>query len=270
MTEREWETTDRFRDMVAFLADPSGRPPRARRIGETIVAAFAPPAGSIDPRPPGVLGEAIRAVAGRLFGRAATPPPPVAASDRKFRLLTVACCRFLWRTAHLPFADLPLYRDQGWLERIERMADGDLTPADAAAIEEYRRPLAHAFSGDEIPLRFGLLDPPRLLWQFAVGTPMVPMFEWFFPQPSALGCELVRDIVGNPFRPAPFDPRWRTAAATELARAAYESRDFGALPILADALQEAGCEDAEVLAHCRAGGPHVRGCWVVDGVLGKE
>jgi hypothetical protein len=50
----------------------------------------------------------------------------------------------------------------------------------------------------------------------------------------------------------------------------YESRDFGAMPILADALQDAGCEDAAILGHCRGAGPHVRGCWVVDLVLGKE
>jgi hypothetical protein len=195
---------------------------------------------------------------------------PAVPSDRKFRLLTAACCRFLWRTAHLPFADLPLYRDQGWLDRIERLADGELTPADAATVEEYWELPVHAFTGDEIPLRYGCLNPPRLLWQFGATTPILPMFEWFFPQPSALGCELVRDVFGNPFRPRAFDPAWRTAAAVELARSAYDRRDFGLLPILADALQEAGCEDAGVLAHCRAGGPHVRGCWVVDGVLGKE
>ena len=50
----------------------------------------------------------------------------------------------------------------------------------------------------------------------------------------------------------------------------YEARDFGAMPILADALQDAGCEDAAILDHCRdANGVHVRGCWVVDLVLGK-
>jgi hypothetical protein len=50
----------------------------------------------------------------------------------------------------------------------------------------------------------------------------------------------------------------------------YESRDFSAMPILADALQDAGCEDESILAHCRGPGPHVRGCWVVDLVLGRE
>ena len=78
------------------------------------------------------------------------------------------------------------------------------------------------------------------------------------------------DIVGNPFRPVSFLPEWRTDTAVALARQMYESREFGAMPILADALQDAGCDDAAVLDHCRGPGPHVRGCWVVDLVLGKE
>jgi hypothetical protein len=80
---------------------------------------------------------------------------------------------------------------------------------------------------------------------------------------------LLRDIFGNPFRPVDFAP-WRTDTAVSLARQMYDSREFGAMPILADALQDAGCDSDEVLSHCRGAGPHVRGCWVVDGVLGKE
>jgi hypothetical protein len=81
---------------------------------------------------------------------------------------------------------------------------------------------------------------------------------------------LLRDIFGNPFRPVAFDPSWRTDTAVSLARRMYESREFGAMPILADALQDAGCEDADILGHCRdPRQPHVRGCWAVDLVLGK-
>ena len=80
----------------------------------------------------------------------------------------------------------------------------------------------------------------------------------------------IRDIFGNPFRPASFSPAWRTSTALTLARQMYESRDFSLMPILADALQDAGCEAEDILAHCRGEGPHVRGCWVVDLVLGKE
>ena len=79
----------------------------------------------------------------------------------------------------------------------------------------------------------------------------------------------VRDIFGNPFRPVTFSPTWRTDTAVALARQMYESRDFSAMPILADALQDAGCDNDDILDHCRGDGPHVRGCWVVDLVLGK-
>jgi hypothetical protein len=82
--------------------------------------------------------------------------------------------------------------------------------------------------------------------------------------------QLFRDIFGNPFRPATFSPEWRTDTVLALARQMYEARDFGAMPILADALQDAGCDNVDILAHCRGSGPHVRGCWIVDLVLGKE
>ncbi len=79
------------------------------------------------------------------------------------------------------------------------------------------------------------------------------------------------DIFPNPFRPVTFAPEWRTEAAVGIASQMYDSRDFGNMPILADALQDAGCEHADILAHCRdSHGVHVRGCWVVDLVLGKS
>jgi hypothetical protein len=82
---------------------------------------------------------------------------------------------------------------------------------------------------------------------------------------------LARCCLGPlPFRPAAVRPDWLTETAVALARAIYEERAFDRLPILADALEDAGCDDADILAHCRGDGPHVRGCWVVDLVLGKE
>jgi hypothetical protein len=63
---------------------------------------------------------------------------------------------------------------------------------------------------------------------------------------------------------------WNDGIVIKLAQAIYEERAFDRLPILADALEEAGCSDTEILAHCRGPGPHVRGCWVVDLLLGKE
>jgi hypothetical protein len=82
--------------------------------------------------------------------------------------------------------------------------------------------------------------------------------------------DLLREVVGNPFRPVAFDSRWRTPNALRVARASYEERAFGRLPPLAGALMHAGCDSEDILAHCRSAGPHVRGCWVVDQVLGKE
>jgi len=83
--------------------------------------------------------------------------------------------------------------------------------------------------------------------------------------------ELALEFVGpNPFRPVVFDPVWRNDTVLSLAKHIYESRDFSVMPILADALQDAGCEHVEILTHCRGDGPHVRGCWVVDLVLDKS
>jgi hypothetical protein len=83
-------------------------------------------------------------------------------------------------------------------------------------------------------------------------------------------CNLLRCIFGNPFRPVFFSPAWRSETAVALATAIYAERAFDRLPILADALEEAGCDHADSLAHCRGSGPHARGCWVVDEVLGKS
>jgi hypothetical protein len=82
---------------------------------------------------------------------------------------------------------------------------------------------------------------------------------------------ILRDIFGNPFRPVAFAPAWRTSTAIALAQQMYDSRDFAAMPILADALEDAGGDSDDVLNHCRdAAQVHVRGCWVVDLVLGKS
>jgi hypothetical protein len=82
--------------------------------------------------------------------------------------------------------------------------------------------------------------------------------------------DFLRDIFGNPFRPVIFSPEWRTSTVLALARQIYDSRDFSAMPILADALQDAGCDNAEVLNHCLEPVSHVRGCWVIDLILSKD
>ncbi len=82
---------------------------------------------------------------------------------------------------------------------------------------------------------------------------------------------IVRDIFGIlPFRNLPFAPAWRTSTVVALADGIYQDRAFDRMPILADALEDAGCDNEDILDHCRGDGPHVRGCWVVDLVLSKN
>lgn len=78
---------------------------------------------------------------------------------------------------------------------------------------------------------------------------------------------VVRDVFGDPHRHDVIEAGWLTSNVVGVARHVYESGDSSAMPVLADALEDAGCRDAAVLDHCRAAAPHVRGCWVVDGVL---
>ena len=81
---------------------------------------------------------------------------------------------------------------------------------------------------------------------------------------------VLREICGNPFRAATISPLWLTSNVVDLALAIYDERASDRLPILADALMDAGCDSADILAHCRSSGPHVRGCWVIDLILGKD
>ena len=120
---------------------------------------------------------------------------------------------------------------------------------------------------------------PGLVGTARVATQAVEAARWRANSLSPSGArmeeqpaqaDLLRDIFGNPFRPIEFHPSWRSETAVTLASAIYEERAFDRMSILADALEEAGCDHAEMLTHCRGSGPHVRGCWVVDLVLGKK
>jgi hypothetical protein len=192
------------------------------------------------------------------------------ASERKLRLVGCAWCRHIW---HL-LAD---QRSRTSVEIAEQFADGDASEGDlvsAAAVswsvsDRYMlgRKAAAAEAAAEaayIPDEYGSDYHLSLLSYNAFYAAGETSSEY------ATQCQLLRDIFGNPFRPVAFDPAWRTSTAVALAEQMYASRDFGAMPILADALQDAGCDNADVLGHCRAPGEHVRGCWVVDLVLGKE
>ena len=82
-------------------------------------------------------------------------------------------------------------------------------------------------------------------------------------------CDILRDIFGNPFRPVALTGNWQTPETKRIAQQIYDDRAFDRLPQLADAIEAAGCTDADILSHCRAPGPHVRGCWAVDLILGR-
>jgi hypothetical protein len=86
-------------------------------------------------------------------------------------------------------------------------------------------------------------------------------------------CSLLRDVAGNPFRPVRVERAWLAwngGLPAAMAAAIYDECRFADLPVLADALEEAGCDDAELLSHLRSPGPHARGCWALDLLLGKE
>jgi hypothetical protein len=189
-------------------------------------------------------------------------------SDRKIRLLAVASCRLF----ESRFEDVQLRA----IEVAEGFADGLLEDE----IRCEARLAADAVLKRDVHDRPTVPVSNQALFQTAYaidGLMAVPASEgiddvirftdggWSHPE----HVPLLRDIFGNPFRPISFSPEWRTTTAVAIAQGMYESRDFGPMPLLADALQDAGCEVSGIIDHCRGPGPHVRGCWVVDSVLGK-
>ena len=210
------------------------------------------------------------------------PRPP---TERKLRLLGCGCCRAVWDL----FTD---DRSRAAVEVVERFADGDATEAEMWAVYRESSVARDLAVGPDstAPRRHRSLAGRCTSWAAHVVTNVPPLpnpvpvvrDDLFEPLAQlqyarrgrvrvvrAIQAELVREVFGDPFRPVDFNPAWRTDTALTLARSMYAAREFGAMPILADALQDAGCEDAEVLAHCRGDTTHVRGCWVADLLLGK-
>lgn len=121
-------------------------------------------------------------------------------------------------------------------------------------------------------------DWPAIAWFAAKAVDRKEGDAWF--QELAFQSRLFRCVSGNPFRPVTIDQSWiawNDGTIAKLAQGIYDDRelpsghlDAGRLAILADALEEAGCTDQDILLHCRGPGPHVRGCWVIDLLLGKE
>jgi len=223
----------------------------------------------------------------------------VTGSGRKLRLFAVACCR------GIQYA----FPGQDQIDRrlgvAERCADGLATQQELRKVHRFTLD-----GGGDVFDLFGnetVCDEPHWAAMMAIARceraaiigvlnswPPLPPLPGFFgrlrqrfvrpprqtwwPETSReyraeqlRHCNLFREIFGNPFRPVAFNSAWSIDTAVSLARQMYESRDFSAMPILADALQDAGCENDDVLSHCRdPQQTHVRGCWVVDLVLEKS
>ena len=224
-----------------------------------------------------------------------------AATDRKLRLFACACCRRIWHR----FPD-PLNRDP--VVEVEDHPDGRFEDEDiltavraSSSVEPECRgqpaywvakALGRGFykmtafeSATLVACKAMALDDQdyghrvevELFWSVSGGA-IADRGDVSLPtpvRPAAVQVEataqagLLREVFGSPFRPVNFEGEWRTEAVVALARGMYESRDFTVMPVLTDALEDAGCPNEDILAHCRGGGHHVRGCWVVDVVLGK-
>jgi hypothetical protein len=192
------------------------------------------------------------------------------ASERKLRLFAKAC---FGRLVSL----LPDLRQRRAIEVLERVAEGTLTPLECRGVTaEVRQaiPLDDWVAGQpptDSPHYVALM----LYREFCSSSIAIHAVSASAGLADGVSeqheqVQLMRCIIGNPFRPVAFDSSWRTPQAVALAQQIHDNRAFESLPTLADALQEAGCDNADILAHCRSAGPHVRGCWAVDLILGKE
>jgi hypothetical protein len=202
------------------------------------------------------------------------------ASNRKLWLFACGCCR-----RHPPL--LADARCRAALEVGERYADGEASPDELAEASEEafcrRADLSGAGVSEAIAIAaaFAVVDPAQRDPNLGVMTVVEAVQLSSSDLINAAGhghsaeaeragqCCVLRDVLGNPFRPVAVDPAWLTPRVVTLAEAIYQQRAFDQLLILADALEEAGCIDAAILDHLREPGPHTRGCWPLDAILGK-
>ena len=187
-------------------------------------------------------------------------------SDRKWRLYVVACWRRIW----------PNIGREGRraVEVAERFADGQANESDLAEVydpqfEGYHNEQATMAAEPNVYYAADLASD-HVADFLAQPTVDDPGDEIAFEFELGAQCALVRELVGNPFRPVVLAPALRTPAVVALAQAMYEDRRFDEMPLLADALEEAGCTEEAILKHCREPGEHVRGCWVIDLILDKN
>jgi len=209
---------------------------------------------------------------------AATDPTPMLeflkgkANDRKYLLTSLHACRILWNSVRLPIL---------WtgLTICERQFEGRSSPSEMnRLLKVFANRLDSLLINTSDPGWNGkrnavmgilLLVDETVARAFGRDTDICGMAGCIIPAEGEGYAHVIRDIFGNPFRPITVNPSWRTSTVVSLASGIYEDRAFDRMPILADALQDAGCDNEDVLNHCRQPGEHCRGCWAVDLVLGK-
>jgi hypothetical protein len=202
---------------------------------------------------------------------------PLRSSARKVRLFACACCRRVW--------DVLEEHSRSAVEAGERAADGllrvkQLWPFFKTCDAAVRRRLERGRVTYD-PARFAAWPSPWVQAGNACSDAAC-LLAWSSAVPEnhrtavveaeyRAQCDVLHDLLGNPFR-RPEAPRpWRPAgAAVRLAETVYDERAFADLPVLADALEDEGCPDADLLRHLREPGQHYRGCWALDLVLGKS
>jgi hypothetical protein len=195
------------------------------------------------------------------------------ASERKLKFFAAASFR------HLAYL-LPDSRQHRGIEMLEQEAEGK---ASLETMREVTRDVRHALPASNfIAGDTGVDDPyyiALMLYRELVSSSLAvhALHATAGLADSAaeerVQCSLLRDIFGNPFYPISLDPAilaWNDCRVRKIAQGVYDEGAFDNLPILADALEEAGCQDADLLTHCRQPRLHVRGCWVVDLLLGKS
>jgi hypothetical protein len=203
-------------------------------------------------------------------------------TSRKLRLFACACCREGWHLLSDP-------RLRTAVEVAERFEDG---LEDVEALNAAERAAEIAYHGDRFveeecdpstpeewaaaavcilsqrSFPSGPEDADEVAHRVALA--LSPDQDEPDSEVRAVQAALLRDVLGQPDRIRPLQASWRTASVVALAKEIYDDRAFDRLPILADALEDTVCDDSEVLNHCRSVGRHVRGCWVLDLVLGKS
>jgi hypothetical protein len=201
-------------------------------------------------------------------------------SNRKLQLFGCASCR---RVSYMLTVS-----ERRILDLKEDFADGLATDDDirkAKEADDPERPFVDVYSEDsEDPgdyassaLYYGMHEPDVVAMYACIAAVLTIHPGADRRETQAIDspeyvaqCSLLRCIFGNPFQRVALNSAWVTSNVLNLAQAIYDEKDFSKMPVLGDALEDAGCDNQDMLSHCRGSTVHARGCWVVDLLLGKE